>query len=185
MEEDPFGRTSPTTTNDIKRLSADPSDRHIRLYRAVIKEDIRLRHVDKGDDEDEEDNEDGNDEDNNEDGDEDDDVDPRLRIDLDRDPIEYHIYEVWAQKHRKSVKYWIYSADYVVEGGAIVYGVEGEATRAEAIEHVEEACSYEDAEDMNEDRGGFDWASKDAEGNKTVDFPEDDKVLSYLLENES
>lgn len=191
MEEDPFRRTSPTTTDAIKRLSADLEGPYARLYRAMIEEDIRLRSKedDDGDGEDEGDDEaDNPDRDEGEDEDEDreEDIDPRKRIELGRDPIEYHIYEVCAQRDGDLVRYWIYSADYIVEDGDSANIVNEEATRAEAIAHVQEACSYEDknVEDMKEDRISLSWNSRDANGDKTIDFPEDDEVLEYLLEEE-
>jgi hypothetical protein len=113
------------------------------------------------------------------------DVDPRSKIDLGRHPMEYHVYEVWAEKHGGAPSYWIYSADYIVEDGASTNTADGEATGAEAIQHVEEALSYEHAEEFDENRVDLDWNSKDADGNKTVDLPEDDKILGYSADNES
>jgi hypothetical protein len=72
-----------------------------------------------------------------------------------------------------------------VEDGASINTADREATRAEAIHHVEEALSYEHAEEFDEDRADLDWSSKDADGNKTFDFPEDDVILAYWEDNES
>jgi hypothetical protein len=119
------------------------------------------------------------------DEDEEEDVDPRSKIDLGRHPMEYHVYEVWVEKHGGVLSYWIYSADYIVEDGASTNTAHGEATRAEAIQHVEEASSYEHASEFDEDRVDLDWNSKDADGNKTVYFPEDDVILGYWEDNES
>jgi hypothetical protein len=119
------------------------------------------------------------------DEDEEEDVDPRSKIDLGRHLMEYHVYEVWVEKHGGVLSYWIYSADYIVEDGASTNTAHGEATRAEAIQHVEEASSYEHASEFDEDRVDLDWNSKDADGNKTVYFPEDDVILGYWEDNES
>jgi hypothetical protein len=87
----------------IERLGASTDGHHVRVYRAVIKEDIRFARKS----EDEVENDEDNDEDfNDEDVDDDDDgMDSRKKIDIDRHPIEFHIYEVWARKHGTSIKY--------------------------------------------------------------------------------
>jgi hypothetical protein len=81
-------------------------------------------------DKDEDEDEDDNGEDIDEDNDGDDGIDPRNKIDIGRHPIEFRIYEVWAQKDRGSVKYWIYSADYIMEDGDSKPDCNEEATRA-------------------------------------------------------
>jgi hypothetical protein len=188
---------SPITKAALENLLSDMEGPRIRLYRAVIGEDIRFRPDDEvkddGDEDEADEDTDGNedeagDEDENDNfGDdyEDGDVDPRSKIDLGRHPMEYHVYEVWAEKHDGTLSYWIYSADYIVEDGDSTNTADGEATRAEAIQYVEEALSYEHAEEFDEDRADLDWSSKDADGNKTVDFPEDDVILGYWEDNES
>jgi hypothetical protein len=188
---------SPITKAALDNLSSDMEGSRIRLYRAVIGEDIRFRLDDEAEDGEIEDEEDkDNDGDEDEDGDEgendnfgdddeDDDVDHRSNIDLGRHPMVYHVYEVWAEKHGGALSYWIYGTDYIVEDGASTNTADGEATRAEAIQHVEEALSYDHAEEFDEDRADLDWDSKDADGNKTVDFPEDDVILGYWEDNES
>jgi len=73
-----------------------------------------------------------------------------------------------------------------VQDGDSTTFVNEEATRAEAIEHVQEATRYEDeeVEDIKEYRIDLSWSSRDADGNETIDFPEDDEVLEYLVEEE-
>jgi hypothetical protein len=135
-------------------------------------------------DEDEDEDEDDNGEDIDEDNDGDDGIDPRNKIDIGRHPIEFRIYEVWAQKDRGSVKYWIYSADYIMEDGDSKPDCNEEATRAEAIAHVVEANDYEDPEEWQENRIELEWLSKGADGERNVDFPQEDDILEYWDENE-
>ena len=181
MEEENYQPVSPSTRDAIDRLSADTEGPHLRLYRAVIEEDIRLQEKLGEESKDEADD---NEEDGGDNGEEDDGIDPRKKIDLGRHPIEFHIYEVWAKKDGDTVKYWIFSADYIMDDGSLVSGCNEEATRAEAIAHVLEASSYEEAEDVDVDLIELNWSSKDEDGNKIADFPEECDILESLEENE-
>jgi hypothetical protein len=62
---------------------------------------------------------------------------------------------------------------------------EGPRTRLYRAVIGEEALRYEHASEFDEDRVDLDWSSKDADGNKTVDFPEDDAILGHWEDNES
>jgi hypothetical protein len=169
MEEETYQPASPSTRDAIDRLSADMEGPHLRLYRAVIEEDIRLQKK-LGEESENESEDDG--------------INPRKKIDLGRHLIEFHIYEVWAKKDGDTVKYWIFSADYIMDDGSLVSSCNEEATRAEAIAHVVEASSYEEAEDVDVDHVELDWSSKDEDGNKIADFPEECDILESLEENE-
>jgi hypothetical protein len=180
---------SPITKAALENLLSDMEGPRIRLYRAVIGEDIRFRPDDEvkddGDEDEADEDTDGNEDEAGDEDENDNFGDDYEDGDVDRHPMEYHVYEVWAEKHDGTLSYWIYSADYIVEDGDSTNTADGEATRAEAIQYVEEALSYEHAEEFDEDRVDLDWSSKDADGNKTVDFPEDDVILGYWEDNES
>jgi hypothetical protein len=60
---------------------------------------------------------------------------------------------------------------------------EGPRTRLYRAVIGEEALRYEHASEFDEDRVDLDWSSKDADGNKTVDFPED--VTSFTRKSKS
>lgn len=158
MDADDIRPASPSTLHAIERLDADPDSPHLRIYRAVIKQDIRKLSPLEDETEDCEDKED-------------DGTDPREKIGIGKHPIEYYVYEVLAQKHEGSVRYFIFSAEYSMEDGDSKRWCEEEATRAEAIEHVAEASSWEDAEEMVEDPEGF-------------KFPTEDEILGWLDEDE-
>ena len=51
-------------------------------------------------------------------------------VDIGMHPIEFYIYEVWAQKHKKSVFYWIYSVKYSMEDGGVERWCDEQANRA-------------------------------------------------------
>jgi hypothetical protein len=159
---------SPSTLDAIERLEASPGGPHLKLYRAVIEQDIRML----SEREDETEAEDDVSED----------VDPREKIDIGKHPIEYYIYEVWARKYKGLVRYWIFSARYSMEDGDAERWYNEEATRAEAIAHVAEASNYEDAEDFKEADSPLDWSSK-APGEE-IAFPSEAEILEYLDENE-
>lgn len=203
---------SPSDLNAIERLEASPGDPHLRIYRAVIKQDIRklsehedeIEDADNGREEDddgegaeadkedeqecddgddkEEDDEEDNEEENEEKYDEDDDdVDPREKIDIGKHPIEYYVYEVLVQKHGDSISYFIFSAKYSMEDGDAEHWCNDVATREEAIAHVVEALSYEDAESPEEE-SELDWTSKAA--GEEIPFPSEDELIDYWDENE-
>jgi len=108
MKETYIRPTSPTTFSAIERVGAAPDGPHLKIFRAVIEQDIRL--LSKAEDETEAKAE--AERDNNEaEEDENEDADPRKCVDIGQHPIEYYIYEVCAQKYKRSVRYWIFFAE--------------------------------------------------------------------------
>jgi hypothetical protein len=190
MKETYIRPTSPTTFRAIERVGAAPDGPHLKIFRAVIEQDIRLlskaedeiEAEAEADEEAEEEKEAEEDEteaekDKNEaEEDENEDADPRKCVDIGQHPIEYYIYEVWAHKHKRSVTYWIFSAEWSMEDGDYKRWRDEPVTRDEAIEHVAEAFGYEDKDDIDVEPGAFDWSSEAA-------FPADSDILEYLVEN--
>jgi hypothetical protein len=170
----------------IERLESSPDGPHLRIYRDVIKQDISKLsepedEAENGDKNNEQGEEEGGEEEGEGEGEGEGEEEEDDGTDNGMHPIVFYIYEVWAQKHKKSVFYWIYSVKYSMEDGGVERWCDEQANRTEAIAHVVEARSYEKADNIDQ-KSDFDWIYKAAD--EEIGFPTEDDILNYMRVNE-